>query len=508
MRLRDGLGQLGRPARYVLAALAVVAASGVIAMLGPVQLAVGSLVYLGAVIAVAVVAGRGPALLSAVAAFVALNFLFTEPRYTLAVSDPAALATLVSFLLVAAITSQLAAGLRERAEEAHARERESSILHAIAARLASQPVGTALPEIAERIRADLDVAATSIDLSTGVRRAVAGNVESLRAATTGGGSSSVFGPGEQASRWMRVASPLRGGTTGRDVHRVPVEGTGGLLGTLIVLTHPGHRLDDRAGRLLATIGGLIALAAEQDAYRRDALEAEVLRRTDDVRARLLDAVSHDLRTPLASILAAAGSLGQTDVAWTDADRVEFATTIEHEAARLDRIVSNLLDASRIQSGTLVPALAWHEPATLLSDILERLRQAWPHRDIRLRAADDLRPVLMDAVEIDQVVANLVENAIHHAPAGPPIVVRAEIVDDELHVAVEDDGPGIPPEIAERAFEPFVRSSARDRDRTGLGLTVARGLVSAHGGRIWAENRREGGTRISFVLPAHPAPLGP
>jgi two-component system sensor histidine kinase KdpD len=277
-------------------------------------------------------------------------------------------------------------------------------------------------------------------------------------------------------------------------------------GDVFVLTERGRTLDAWAGRLLSTTAGLLALAAEQELYRREATDAEVLRQTDDVRSRLLDAVSHDLRTPLASIAAAAGSLRQSDVEWTDADRVAFASTIEEETARMNRIVGNLLDLGRIQSGTLVPSRTWQDPTMVLSDVVERLRASAPDRPIELRAGGDLRPVFLDAVEIDQVVTNLIENAIRHTPVGTSIVVLADTADDELRITVEDSGPGFPAGLGDRVLDPFVGgASRRTRTGSGLGLAVSAGLVAAHGGRMWTENRDGGGARVSFAIPA-PAPI--
>ena len=232
----------------------------------------------------------------------------------------------------------------------------------------------------------------------------------------------------------------------------------------------------------------------------------MLRRTDELKSALLDAVSHDLRTPLASIIGSAGSLRQSDVTWSAAEREDFARTIEQEAERLNRIVGNLLDLSRIQGGTLRPARAWHDPALVLRDATERLRTGREEARITVDVPDDLAPAYLDAVEIDQVVANLVENALKYAVPDGEVRLSARDGDGTLEVIVEDDGPGIPSSALPRLFEPFYRAPGADAVRgSGLGLAVARGLVAAHGGRIWAENRPEGGARFAFTIPSPPRP---
>jgi two-component system sensor histidine kinase KdpD len=209
-----------------------------------------------------------------------------------------------------------------------------------------------------------------------------------------------------------------------------------------------------------------------------------------------------LRTPLASIIASAGSLRQQDVAWTEDERRDFAQAIEDEARRLNRLVGNLLDLSRIEGGSLRPERAWYDLGALIDDVLGRLRPVTAAHEVTARVPDDLPPVLLDYTQIDQVLSNLVENAAKHTPPGTRIDVVADAVDGEVRVAVEDHGPGLPPGGPRDLFEPFYRGE-RPGPRPkgmGLGLAVARGLVEAHSGRIWAEERPAGGARFVFSLP--------
>jgi K+-sensing histidine kinase KdpD len=246
----------------------------------------------------------------------------------------------------------------------------------------------------------------------------------------------------------------------------------------------------------------VTLYEERDRLRERATEAEVHRQADELKTALLGAVSHDLRTPLASIIASAGSLRQHDVVWTDAEQESFLSDIEGEARRLARIVANLLDLSRMESGTLRPERGWYDVAALVDDVLGRLRAATRDHPVRVRVSDDMPPVPLDYVEVDQVLSNLVENAVRHTPGGTEIWITVERSEGEAVITVSDSGPGIPEAELPRLFDPFVRAARRKGGPggVGLGLAIARGLVEAHGGRITAENRAGGGATFRFTLP--------
>jgi K+-sensing histidine kinase KdpD len=243
-------------------------------------------------------------------------------------------------------------------------------------------------------------------------------------------------------------------------------------------------------------------AEEARANERKAAEAEILRRTDELRTSVMRAVSHDLRTPLASIIASAGSLRRGEAGWSEAERAELLGAIEEEAQRLNRIVGNLLDLSRIEAGALKPQKDWYDLGALVDDVVGRLRPVTAGHHVVLAVPDDLPPVQLDYVEIDQVLTNLLENAVKYAPGGSEVGITIRVVGQEVRVEVCDRGPGLPAGAVAELFEPFVRAGAGDRSAagTGIGLAVARGLVEAHGGRIWAANRDGGGASFAFSLP--------
>ncbi|HEX9015141.1 MAG TPA: DUF4118 domain-containing protein, partial [Chloroflexota bacterium] len=341
-----------------------------------------SVLYLLAVLGEAIAFGRGPAITTCAASFLAFNWFFVEPLHTLTVARPEEWAALLVFLAVAAIASELAAGQRLRAQEAEQREREAEVLYDVV-RLMSEPdLDTALRAVAERLLGALDLAAVGIEIPE------AGD----------------------ASHWVAAGDPtatqaLRssGALPPERVRAIPVKAAD-RLGKVVLLSKPdGPRLLPADERLLSAVATQIGLAMERRRLRREANEAEILRRADDLKTSLLNAVSHDLRTPLSSIIASAGSLLQKDVAWSGQERREFARAIDEEARRLNRIVTNLLNLSRINSGNLQPDRGWYDLGALVEEVLGRLRPVTARHRVSTYVQEDLPPVLLDYVEIDQVL---------------------------------------------------------------------------------------------------------
>ena len=244
---------------------------------------------------------------------------------------------------------------------------------------------------------------------------------------------------------------------------------------------------------------------ERARLRRENLRIAVLQRTDALRAALLSSVSHDLRTPLASIKAAASSLLQEDVQWDEETKRSFVRSIEREADRLNRLVSNLLDMSRIEDGALKPEKELYMLPELIQDVLGRLKPLLHGRIVQTQVPVDLPPVELDYMQIDQVLTNLIENAVRYTPKDSPIDVSAHCEGAQVVISVADRGPGIPPADLERVFDKFYRvldgkPNTGHPSGSGLGLAVSKGLVEAHGGRIWAEPREGGGVVFSVALP--------
>jgi two-component system, OmpR family, sensor histidine kinase KdpD len=489
------------------------------AVLTTARIANVSMLYLLAVLAVATRFGSGPAVLASVLAFLAFDWFFVEPFSTFTVSDPEEWLALLLLLVASVVTGQLAAAQRRRAEEAQRREQEALQLYTIGRYLATAPtLDAALQATVDYLRGALNLEACAVLLADPAGR-LAARAQAGRAASLGGETARwllAADVGEHVAseprRWVRVLPPRTPGATpsasAGTRFDLRLRAAGAQLGVLRVLVgaaRPGLTREDT--RLLETAADQTALVIERACLQAEANAAEVLRRTDELRAALLSSVSHDLRTPLASIKAAAGSLRQRDVAWSDAEREDFAAAIEAEADRLNRLVGNLLDMSRIEAGALRPEKEWYPLSALVEDIVGRLRPLAAEHPIAVDVPDTLPPVLLDYVEIDQVLTNLLENALKYTPPGTPIRVTARVAGEALEVAVADEGPGIPATALPHLFDKFYRvsSGSGQPKGTGLGLAVAKGLVEAHGGRIAAESARGHGTAFRFTLPLDAPP---
>lgn len=480
-----------------------------------------SMLYLLAVFATAIAFGRGPAVVASLAAFLTFNFFFVEPIHTLTVADPAEWVALMFFLITAIITGQLTARERHRAMQAEQREREAVVLYDVVRLMGGPDLDRALHDVAERLRWELRLAAVVIEVADSSEfsvKAMVGEAEARKLAysTTlvptrvlSEGSVPTAARRAEPGRWTKVVPPSSASRNKKifpeseRLHVVPVLIGDRRVGNLMLVRQSeAQRFDSTDDRLLSAVAAQLGLAVERARLRREATDMEILRRTDELKTALLNAVSHELRTPLASIIASAGSLRQTDVDWSNEARQQFAEAIDEEARRLNLIVGNLLDLSRIEAGSLRAEKSWHDLGALLDDVLARLRPITENHIISTDVQDDLPPVLLDYVQIDQVLSNLIENAVRYTPAGTEIVISARCSGGQLRVEVADRGPGIPQSALPHLFEPFYRanSSTTSSKGTGLGLAVARGLVEAHGGLIWVENRQDRGALFTFTLP--------
>jgi two-component system sensor histidine kinase KdpD len=480
-------------------------------VLGQVNLANISMLYLLAVMATAVAFGRGPAIFASVVAFLVFDWFFVPPIHEFTVSDPDEWVSLLIFLLTATVTGQLAAGQRQRAQEAREREREAVVLYDVVQLLGAAEVDEALEAVAERLRDELHVTGVVIEAAQpagGVKRFSAGHAPTS-VSSQSSVAARVLAPGQAASahdhaaagRWVRIVQPTRGLLAPEQAHLVPINVDGRRVGALL-LVDPAGRFKSTDDRLVSLAAAQIGVAIDRARLRNEATQAEILRRTDELRTVLLNAVSHDLRTPLATIVASASSLRQGDVDWTDEERDGFAQAIEQEAERLNRLVGNLLDLSRIEAGSLRPQMGWHDLDVLIDDAVVRLRRVTAHHHLTVDIAENLPPVWLDTVEIGQVIYNLVENATKYAPADTDIALRARVEPGALAVSVCDRGPGLPSSAIPHLFDPFYRvvDGQLRPQGLGLGLAIVKGLVEAHGGRVWAENRVGGGAQFIFTVP--------
>jgi two-component system sensor histidine kinase KdpD len=238
----------------------------------------------------------------------------------------------------------------------------------------------------------------------------------------------------------------------------------------------------------------------------EATEAQALAASDRLKSALLSSVSHDLRTPLVAVKGIATALRQRDVPWNSTVGQQMLDTLADEADRLNRLVGNLLDMSRIEGGALNPARQYEDIGDIVGGVLSRLRPQFHGRTLAVNIPADLPLVWANAALIDQVLTNLIENALKYTSDQEPIAISAEVHDAYLWLCVADRGPGIVAEALPHIFDKFFRiiEPEHHTQGTGLGLAICKGIVEAHGGTIWAENQLAGGARFVFTLPLHPA----
>jgi len=521
---------------------AVLGAAGGVALVGvlvPILLLVGGntgslgpsipLFFLVPVLLTSALTGRGAGALVSFVAIFAWDWFFIPPIHMVTVYAPRDVLALLIFLMVALLTGQLATAARRRAEDAILRARSSEALHELStALIAHHQLADTLAILTRRIHQtfELDACAVLLKGADGAgwhTAAVAGDLPTNLAVET---SRDVAGVVQGASTSGRVIAITRDGAAPRQqnrslgIHRslrgarfLPLRVESRTVGVLELIERPGTELNEERDRLLATFANGAAIALEQSRLARDEQEAQLARASDELKSALLSSVSHDLRTPLAGIKAAASSLLQEDVDWSAEDRREFAMDIDQEADRLTRLVSNLLDLSRIEAGAMQLEREWEDAADMIGRVVRRLERSLRDHPVSVNAPQSLPPVWVDVVRIEQVLVNLVENAAKYSPAGAAIVLQACFAGQdggttELRIAVHDQGRGIPAAEQERIFDKFYRlSGSMNRPAgTGLGLSIARGFVEAHGGRIEIESATGEGSTFTVVLPLEPAPI--
>jgi two-component system sensor histidine kinase KdpD len=510
-------GRLAWIALVVAGALGL--ATAVVAGLewGPTALADASPVYFGAIVLVGSLLGPWPAIVAAVASFVLYDLVFTDPRFTLVVDDPREWLDLVVFLVIAVIVGRLSSLGSERAVEATGRAAEATDLFAISRILATATdVEDAAPLVVRRL-----VDAGDLERVWIVRDRPGAAAARLIADSSSGEPlpsstivvSLVRTPGDEPARWVRAHEPGATGASrsgGHPLVRVRMEADGVTVGALKATIPPGLREPHRSTtRLLALAADQLALAIRRDDLRREATEAEIARRADAQKSALLNAVSHDLRTPLASIRAAAGSLTDPEIAVEPDTARTAAVAIDAEADRLDRLVREVLDLSRIEAGSLRPNLEPLVLADAVVAVVDRLRPALGDRPIRIDVAHGLPPVRADAVLLDGILANLVDNVARHTTPPAPVAIAAAMAGDRVSLTIDDGGPGLSDVARSRLFRTFespVGPASSSRPGLGLGLAIVRGMAEVMGGSVAAAPSPLGGLRIELSLPASaPAP---
>jgi two-component system sensor histidine kinase KdpD len=451
-----------RIARAALSLAAIAAVTALIELLdqfAPV-ISLGP-IYLLAIVPIAIAWGLVYAIPASIVSMLCLNFFFLPPLYTFTLADSRNWAALAVYVVVAIVVSELAVRMRRRAAEAEQRGREETLLAGIAASLLE---GRPIDEVIEKLGGDL---------------AAVLRVEGCR---------------------IELGAP-RDPPPGESPYELRVGDT--RVGTLYLLEGPDPDLSAR-NRFLPALASLLAVAIERERLVREAVEAEAFKRSDSVKTAVLRSVSHDLRSPLTAIRAAGGTLRRSLADLTPADRDSLLDTVCVEAERLERIVANLMDLSRLQAGAADP----EREVCPLDELLGRaLAELGPEAQrIEVSIPEDAPLVEVDPAQLDRVLVNLLENALRFSPASDPVHVRVTQTRRDALVRVVDRGSGIPEDQLERIFEPFrTAAQAADSQGSGLGLAIARGFAEANGGRVWAESRPGQGASFVLALPLVPDP---
>ena len=472
-RSRGGLTRRRQLMGYLLAVvLAPLLTLGLVAMRGQLNLTSDVLIFLMAVVVVALVGGFVPALLAAVLGSLLLNYYFTPPIHKWTIAEVNNVLALGVFVVVAILVSSVVDIAARRTRQAARASAESELLTTTAGSVLRGE--RAVTAVLDRVRE-----AFAMDSVTLLERR----------------------PG-QGGMWAAVAhsgEPALAAPDGADVE-VPVTDT-----LSLALRGPAVSASDR--RVLGAFATYAGVALEQQRLSAEAEAARPIAEADRMRTALLAAVSHDLRTPLASAKAAVTSLRSPDIRWTDEDRDELLATADESLDRLAHLVDNLLDMSRLQAGALA---IFPRPAGLEEIVARALDDLGPAgRAVVVDIADSLPEVRVDPAILERVIVNLTTNAIRYSPAGQPPLLTASALGDRVELRVADRGPGIPEPDRDRVFVPFQRLG--DTDNTtgvGLGLALSRGLTEAMGGTLEPEETPGGGLTMTLSLPAAPVPAHP
>ncbi|HUX88796.1 MAG TPA: ATP-binding protein [Chloroflexota bacterium] len=502
-----------------LLAVAVVAIVSLIIglVVGSVAVANVSNLYIIGIAVLAARRGMYAALLASALAFFTFDWFFVPPVGTFTVDNPSEYVALLTLLVTSVIIGQLVARVRARATAARRQQLQTELLYevsrsalsssrvadvyALALRRLSETLGLKWSRLLVRREGPLDVVAVY-----GNPPETAEDRHRLRRVVE---EAQPLGVWRQQENNVRIVSMLniaegeastREGGAFEEVD-VPLSIESRVEGVLVVGNkRTGESLNAGEARFLQAFANQLASAIQRDRLAEERTRAEALEESDRLKSALISSVSHELKTPLTAITASASSL-LAEGTLQNPDRAhELAESINRDTDRLTRLVSNLLDMSRLEAGTLHPRFEWVSIADVVSDVLDRIEPALAGRPLTVNIPAELPASPLDFVLISQVLTNLLENAVRYSPEKAGIVVSAEIVREQLRVTVFNEGSYIPPADIERLFDKFYRLSTAPGG-TGLGLAIARGIIEAHHGHIWAENVGRRGVAVTFTLPS-------
>ena len=463
-------------------------------LLGHLDLANIVMLFLLTVLVVAVKLGRNAAILASVVSVLCFDLFFVPPRFSLAVSNIQYLVTFVVMLVTGLTTTHFTAILRQQAQEAMRREKQTEALYQLAKALAGALTIGQVVAITDRfVRSQLP-ASNAVLLPDPVRKGLAVASTQTTVPIETHLAQTAFDSGKMvrsdtlhdlgyASLYLPLKAPMR------------------IRGVLaLAFDVPSSEAADESLSLLEALASLIAVALERLHYVAVAQDSEVTMMTERLRSSILSALSHDLRTPLTAMVGLADSLFLIKPELPPA-ALETAQALHEQAERLAGLVGNLLDMARLTAGEITLRREWQPLEEVVGASIKLLGDALASHPIKVSLDKQLPLLAFDAVLVERVLCNLLENAAKYSVPGQPIEICAGLAGDFVEVAVLDDGPGFPEAHREDLFKMFVRGQRESgKPGTGLGLAICKAIVEAHGGTISAGNRREGGGQVSFTLP--------
>ncbi len=499
----------GAPRDYVIATAAV-ATAGAIGYVAKYSFSFSNiaLLLLTAVLLIAINYGRWPSLFASVLSFLVYDFVFTRPYYTFSIFDRSEIFTIVLFIFGSVIVSNLADRLRLQVAAMRTSAQRTSTLYEFSRKIA------AAASIDDVLWAAVHHVASTMESSALVLLPNADNRLQIAAG---------YPPEDQldmkdwgAAEWAWTNGKPAGWRSdtlpAADWLFLPLKTRRGAVGLLgVSFKQRNQPLSSEQWRLLEALVGQVAIAVERTNLASDIEEARVFTETEQLRSALLSSVSHDLRTPLVSIIGSATSLSSYGDSLSEENRSQLVQTILDEGERLNRFVQNLLDMTRLGYGALQPKREWADMREITGRAMKQLRKVLGGRRVSLNVPETLPAIFVDPVLIEQVVANILDNAAKYTKADGKISIEAQQVNNDLVLRITDDGPGIPPNARESVFDIFYRVRAGDGQAagTGLGLSICRGIVEAHGGHIKAKDAPGNqGAVIEFVLPLTASPNMP
>jgi two-component system sensor histidine kinase KdpD len=454
------------------------------------------MLYIVTVMVTALRLGRGPSLVAAALSVAVYDFFFVDPHLTFAVGDGRYLLTFAMMFGVGWLVSTLTTRIRRQEEAAAGREERTRGLFELGHALADARTVSATAVVAARHAARAFDAPTLVMMPGASNELVRQGAEPPDTTLEGGDAA--------VARWVLEHGHVAGlGTDtlpGARVICMPLSTTGDPVGVLVLIPRRGASLDADQRARLDTMCRQAAFALERALLAREAEASAVRAKTEEMRSSLLSAVSHDLRTPLAAITGAVSTLRDEHAQLAPEQRDELLSDIHEEARRLERLVANLLDMTRVESGSLRVHREWVPLEEMVGSALSRLDRTLGGRPVDVSITPGLPLLWVDPLLFEQVLVNLVENAVKYTPAPSRIEIEAHRDPGRVVVEVRDRGPGIPAGDEQRVFEKFYRGAGGAVAGAGLGLAICKGIIDAHGGAIGVENRIGGGATFRITLP--------